>query len=91
MNAWIQGLPQDKVERYIATHGESLKERYHTDDVYFALWIHHLNREVQRRVGLHHDDLEDWDFMGAYESDCNPRVAAEDMLDDLGYDLAYSE
>lgn len=87
MNAWIRGLPQDKLERYIATHGESLKERYHTDDVYFAVWIHHLNRAVQRRVGLHHDDLEDWDFWAAYDGDLTPKEAAEDMLDDLGYDI----
>lgn len=91
MNTWVLGLPQDKVERYVSVNGEALKERYSVDDVYFALWMHYLNRSVQSRIPLSYDDLEDWDFWAAYDSDMSPRDAADDMLEDLGYDLGSEE
>lgn len=87
MNAWVQGLPPEKVERYISTHGATLLERYPVTDVYFAMWMHHLNRAIQSKLPLQFDDLEDWDFWAAYEGDMTPREAAEEMLAELGYDF----
>jgi hypothetical protein len=69
----------------IAEHGEYLKERYRTDDVYFAVWLHAVNRAVERRVAVSFDILEDWDYISAYESDMSPRDTAIQMLQDNGW------
>ncbi len=81
MNAWISTLPADKVERWIAANGERAMEQHDTDDAYFALWLHYLNRAVMRRVLIGYRDLEDWDYWSAYDGDMNPVEAAELMLD----------
>ena len=87
MNRWVQELPEEKLSTYMDKNREALLKRYPTDDEYFALWLHHLNRAVQRKLPLQFDDLEDWDFWAAYDGDLTPKEAAEDMLDDLGYDF----
>ena len=86
-NAWIEGLPKDKVEDYMSKHRDALLERYKVEDEYFALWLHYLNRFVAQRTGMQYDDLEDWDFASAYESGQSPKDAVDEMLDDLGYDF----
>lgn len=85
-NTWINSLPGPRLDTLIAEKGDALKERYHTDDVYFAVWLHALNRVVQNRVLLSYDDLEDWDYWSAYDGDMSPKEAALMMLDDAGYD-----
>jgi hypothetical protein len=73
----------------VTEHGDALKERYHTEDVFFALWLHALNRAVQRRVLVSFDDLEDWDYWSAYDAGQMPKDAALEMLADNGWDDAY--
>jgi|KBSMisStaDraftv2_1062788.scaffolds.fasta_scaffold945075_2 hypothetical protein len=84
-NPWIQGLPGPRLLDVIAKHGDDLKARHHTDDVYFAIWLHALDRAVQRRVLVSYDDLEDWDYWSAYEGGQSPKEAALDMLTDAGW------
>lgn len=85
-NPWIDSLPGPKLAAVVEKDGERLKERYHTDDVHFALWLHMLNRHVQRRVLISFDDLEDWDYWSAYDSGMSPKDAALEMLADAGWD-----
>ena len=85
-NTWIENLDQDKLAPVLEMHGDRLRDRYHTDDVHFAFWMHSLNRVVQSRVGISFDDLEDWDYWSAYEGDMNPRDAALEMLEDAGWE-----
>ena len=84
-NPWIENLPGPRLKQVIEEKGDDLKKRYHTDDVYFALWMHAMNRAVQRRVPVSYDDLEDWDYWSAYESDMSPRDTAIQMLQDNGW------
>lgn len=88
-NPWFETLPGPRLEMMIAKHGDALKERYYTDDVYFALWMHALNRAVQRRVLVSFDDLEDWDYWSNYDAGVMPTDAAIQMLEDNGWDKAY--
>lgn len=88
-NAWIDNLPGPRLAEVVAEHGDSLKERYYTDDVYFAIWMHALDRAVQRRVLMSAYDLEDWNYRDAYDDDMTPRDAAIAMLDANGYGDAY--
>lgn len=85
-NPWIENLPGPRLAEVIDKSGDKLKERYHTDDVYFAVWLHTLNRAVQRRVMVSFDDLEDWDYWSAYEGGMSPKDAALEMLADAGWD-----
>lgn len=85
-NEWVAKIDSDRLSAWIEKNGEGAKKRHHTDDVYFAVWMHHLNLVVQRRVTMSYDDLEDWDYWMAYDSGMSPREAAKDMLEDLGYD-----
>jgi Family of unknown function (DUF5419) len=87
-NPWFDTLPGPKLKKVIAEHGDALKERHHTDDVYFAIWLHTLDRSVQRRVLVSYQDLEDWDYWSAYDAGMSPRDAAVEMLQDNGWDGA---
>jgi hypothetical protein len=89
MNAWIENLPGPRLAQVIEEQGDRLMERYHTDDPHFAVWLHALNRVVQRRVLVSFDDLEDWDYWSAYDADYSPKDAALEMLEDAGW--AYDE
>mgnify|MGYP006328125933 CR=1 FL=1 len=80
MNAWIEILPPEKVEAWLRKNGDVAKVRYGTSDPHFALWLHYMNRAVQRRVYMSFDDLPDWDYWSAYDADCDPVEAAVDML-----------
>ena len=88
-NPWIQSKHGPLLEKMVTEHGDALKERYHTEDVFFALWLHALNRAVQRRVLVSFDDLEDWDYWSAYDAGQSPQEAALEMLADNGWDDAY--
>jgi len=90
-NPWIQNLPGPRLKQVVEENGDALKERHHTDDVYFAIWLHALNRAVQRRVVLTYDDLEDWDYWSAYEGGMSPKDAAIQMLTDAGWGDAFDE
>lgn len=91
MNTWIESKDPAKVQSVVDNQGEWLKERYHTDDVYFAIWMHAVNGAVRRRVLVHFDDLEDWGYRDAYDADMHPKDAALGMLEDNGYGDAYDE
>lgn len=86
-NPWFDTLPGPRLQEAINALGPTLMERYHTDDVYFAVWLHTVNRAVQRRVGLSFDDLEDWGYRDAYDAGQSPKEAALEMLEDNGYDV----
>ena len=88
-NPWIDSLPGPRLQEVIEKEGGALKSRYGTDDVYFALWLHALNRAVQRRVLISFDDLEDWDYWSAYDAGQSPKEAAIEMLIDNGWDSAF--
>jgi len=88
-NPWFETLHGPKLERVISEKGDALKERHHTQDVYFAIWLQALNQAVQRRVLVSYDDLEDWGYWDAYEAGMSPREAAIEMLQDNGWDSAY--
>lgn len=90
-NPWIDSLPGPKLARVIEEKGDALKKRYHTDDELFAVWMHAMNRAVQRRVIMAFDDLEDWDYWSAYEGGMSPKDAAIEMLDDNGWGDTYDE
>lgn len=87
MNAWIDNLPGPKLASVVENQGDWMKERYHTDDVHFAIWLHALNSAVRRRVLVDFDDLEDWGYHDAYDADMTPKEAAIEMLEDTGYDF----
>ncbi len=89
INPWIENLPGPRLATVVAEKGDALKNRYGVDDVYFAVWLHALNRAVQRRVLMSFDDLEDWDYWSAYDGGMSPRDAAIEMLQDNGWDSAY--
>lgn len=86
-NPWIQGLPGPKLQQVIDEKGEALKERHHTDDVFFAIWLQALDQAVRRRVLVRYDDLEDWGYWDAYDAGMSPRDAAIEMLEDAGWDF----
>jgi|GEM_PF-2858248 len=90
-NPWIDNLPGPRLAEMVRKNGGTLMERYHTDDVYFAVWLHALNRVVQRRVRLSFDDLEDWDYWSSYDAGESPKDAALEMLADNGWADAYDE
>lgn len=90
-NPWFDTLPGPRLAAVIEEQGEALKKRYAVTDVYFAVWLHTLNRAVQRRIIVSFDDLEDWDYWSAYEAGMSPRDAAIQMLADNGYADAYDE
>ena len=82
---WFATIDADKLSAWIEKNGEAAKKRHHTDDVYFAVWMHQLNIIVRNRTFMSYDDLEDWDYWMAYDAGMSPREAAGDMLEDLGY------
>lgn len=84
-NPWIDGLPGPRLLQVIEERGDALKERYHTDDVHFAVWMHAMNKAVQRRVIISFDDLEDWGYADAYDEGMFPSDAALQMLRDNGW------
>lgn len=84
-NPWFDTLPGPRLQQVIEEKGEALKERHHTDDVYFAVWLQALNQSVQRRVLLSYDDLEDWGYWSAYDAGMSPKDAALEMLEDNGW------
>lgn len=90
-NAWINGLPGPRLADVIEKDGDRLKEQYHTDDPFFALWLHMVDRSVTRRVHMGIYDLEDWDYASAYEADSTPLQAALQMLEDNGWSGAFEE
>ena len=83
---WFDTLPGLRLQQVIEEQGDRLRERHHTDDVYFAVWLHALNRAVQRRVMLSFDDLEDWCYRDAYDGGMSPKDAALEMLEDNGFE-----
>ena len=85
MSTWVDTLPADRVDEWIKKNGEAMKERHHTDDPRFALWLHYLDRAVMRRVMVSYQDFEDWDTWSAYEAGMSPGEAAEQMLEDAGW------
>lgn len=85
VNAWIDSLPGPRVQGAIEKYGDMLMKRYHTTDVYFAVWLHAVNLAVQRRILLDIHDLEDWPYYDAYEGDMEPVDAAKEMLAYHGY------
>lgn len=84
-NPWISNLPGPRLREVVEEHGAALMARHHTDDVYFAVWLHALNRAVQRRVIISYDDLEDWAYWDSYADGASPRDAAIQMLRDNGW------
>ncbi len=90
-NAWIDNLPGPKLAEVVDKHGAALMERHHTDDVYFAIWLHTVDRAVRRRVLLGIDDLEDWGYRDAYDAGESPAEAAVEMLNDNGWAEALAE
>lgn len=88
-NPWFDTLPGPKLADIIEKSGDLLKSRYGTDDVFFALWMHAVNRAVQRRVHVSFDDLEDWDYISNYDAGMLPVDAAVQMLADNGWEGAY--
>ena len=90
-NPWFDTLPGPRLAEVIEQKGDALKERYYTDDVMFAIWMHAVDRAVMRRVLVSAFDLEDWMYRDAYDAGQSPRDAAIDMLDDNGYGDAYDE
>ncbi len=86
-NPWFDTLPGPKVKQVIEEKGDALKERHHTDDVYFAIWLQALDQAARRRVAVRYDDLEDWDYASAYEGGMSPRDAAVEMLEDAGWQV----
>ena len=84
-NPWVHQIPDDRLDNMITEHGDALKKRHHTDDVYFAIWLEAVNHAVQCRTFMSYDDLEDWGYWDAYDAGLFPVEAAEDMLTDSGY------
>ncbi len=45
-----------------------------------------LDTAIQSRSGVSLDDLSDYDTMGQWEGDCSPEEAAQDILEDNGWE-----
>lgn len=91
MNAWIEGLPADKVAAWVSKNGERAMDIHMTEDPHFALWLHYLDRACRRRVLMSYRDLEDWDYWAAYDGGMSPVEACVDMLEANGYGDAYDQ
>lgn len=91
INPWFDTLHGPLVKKVIEEKGEALKERHHTDDVHFAIWLQALDQAVRRRVLVSYDDLEDWDYASAYEGGVTPVEAALEMLEDNGWGAALED
>lgn len=87
INPWFDSVPGPALQRVIEEKGDALKERHHTDDVHFAVWLQALDQAVARRIGLGYRDLEDWAYRDAYDEGMTPKQAAVEMLADNGYDF----
>jgi len=85
-NPWFETLHGPRLQQVIEEKGDALKERHHTDDVMFAIWLQALDQVVRRRVLVRYDDLEDWGYRDAYDSGMSPKDAALEMLEDAGWD-----
>lgn len=86
-NTWVADLIEKKGQEWADKIAPELMDRHRTENAGFALWMTRLNSRVMARVGVSYDDLEDWDYWSAYEGDMNPVDAANDMLEDAGFDL----
>lgn len=84
-NTWVADLIEEKGQEWVDKIAPGLMDRHRTEDAGFALWMTRLNSRVMAQVGVSYDDLEDWDYRGAYEGDMNPEDAANDMLEDAGF------
>lgn len=89
MNAWVESLPQDKVQAWLTKHGDKACATHRTTDKHFALWLHYLDRACMRRIVMGYSNLEDWPYYDAYEGGLSPIEACTNMLEDLGYWIAY--
>lgn len=85
MNEWVKSLPPNKVWDWIDKNGIAAKERHHTDDVYFALWLTFFDKQCLRGMGVSYSDMEDWDYRSAYDEGMSPRAAFIAMTEDLEY------
>ena len=88
MDTWVDQLPQDKVEKWIAANGERALEEYYTTDPRFALWMAHVDRRVHGMVIFGCMDLEDWPYHDAYVDGVTPREAAIDVVEYNGFAVA---
>lgn len=87
VNSWLKNKLDQLGSDWLKKNEEKLarsKERHHTEDDHFALWMSLFNQHVAKRTGLSYDDFEDWDFRAAYESDMSPAEAAQDFMVDNG-------
>lgn len=90
-NPWFDTLNGPTIQRVIDKHGDTLKAKHDTEDVYFALWLEAVDRAVMRRVLIGYRDLEDWDYWSNYDAGMSPQDAALEMLADNGWSNALDE
>lgn len=81
-SSWFETLPGPAVRSWIDKNGEAAKKAHGTDNVFFALWLHYLDRAVRGRVWMSYRDMEDYDYWAMYEAGYSPKEAAEQMLED---------
>ena len=52
----------------------------------FAEYMRAVDRRIQSLAGIGADDIPDWDYLSAWEDGTAPRYAAEEALEEAGFD-----
>ncbi len=82
MNAWMKARMSKIIpvaEMFAADHRDKVEQV--NGDVYFALWLHLVDIQLIRLLGVSYLDMPDLDWRGWYESDLGPKEALHDALD----------
>lgn len=83
-----RGMSEADVERMLeelTPESQRYVDEYAHGHKRFGLWLHLVDRQLRRKVGLTHRDLVDWTWRDAFEDGLTPREAALEALenDDL--------
>ncbi|CAM3437447.1 hypothetical protein [Tsukamurella hominis] len=80
MTDWLDTLDPTKVVTAIDQLAASAPEyiaKQAGGDVRFALWLHLVDRQLRRLVGVGHADLVDCTWRDWFDSELSPREAVE--------------
>lgn len=87
---WIGAQDQMKIEAFHQTCQTKISDwserlEYAYGDHEFAMWMVLVDRQLFRRIGLGHLDVEDWVWRDSYDEGLSPKEASISALTELGY------